>query len=78
MWLGVCSYVMMVILTLRYEENCFLGWAWGAMKGLRTRLQSGDPKEQTKGADLQSEKGFRDFPGGLVAKTVLPMQGTWV
>ena len=66
---------MMVILTLRKEENCFIGWAWGAMK---TRLPSGDPKEQTKGADLQSEKGFRDFPGGLVAKTVLPMQGTWV
>ena len=21
---------------------------------------------------------FRDFPGGPVAKTVLPMQGTWV
>ena len=36
------------------------------------------PKEQTKGGDLQSEKGFRDFPGGLVAKTVLSMQGTWV
>ena len=78
MWLGVCSYVMMVILTLRYEENCFLGWASGPMKGLRTRLPSVGPKEQTKGGDLQSEKGFRDFPGGLVAKTVLSMQGTWV
>ena len=48
------------------------------MKGLRTRLPSGDPKEQMKGADIQSEKGLREFPGGLVAETLLPMPGTGV
>ena len=29
--------------------------------------------------DLELKKGIsRDFPGGPVAKTVLPMQGAWV
>ena len=66
----------MVILTLRHEKSYFIGWAWGVMKGLRTRLPSRDPKEQTRGADLQSEKGLKELPGGLVAETLLPMPGT--
>ena len=47
------------------------------MKGCS--VGAGGPLHLVEQMDLELKKGMsRDFPGGTVAKTVLPVQGAWV